>query len=210
MNEASAIGLRAHSGWAALVAVAGTPQSARVLLRRRIELADPRLPASKQPYHAAEGKTLPAAERIIDRSSGDACRLGGRALGEVLSELEKRKHRVVACGLLLASGRPLPALGAILASHALIHTADGELFRDALAAAAQQRGLPVTRVREKELLSRAATALRIPEEEITQRLKDIGRSIGSPWTEDQKLAALAGWLALAGSSSPYHLIEDGL
>jgi len=194
-----AIGLRAHSGWAALVAVAGTPRSARVLLRRRIELADPRTPGSKQPYHAAEGKTLPAAEKIIDRSCGDARRLAGRAFDEVLAELKKSRHPAVACGLLLASGRPLPSLEAILASHALIHTGDGELFRDALAAAAQDRGLPMTRVREKEIFPRVAAGLHIPEGEITQRLKDIGRSIGSPWTQDQKLAALAGWVALAGS-----------
>ncbi len=197
MKEESAIGLRAHSGWAALVAVAGTPRSAQVLLRRRVELADPRLPGSKQPYHAAEGKRLPAAEAIINRCAGDARRLAGGALDEVLAELEEGKHRVVAFGLLTASGRPLPALDAILASHALIHTADGELFRDALAAAAQERGLPVTRVREKEVFSRASADLRIPEGEITRRLKDVGRPIGSPWTEDQKLAALAAWVAVA-------------
>ena len=37
----AALGLRAHSGWAALVAVAGTRGAPAVIDRRRIELADP-------------------------------------------------------------------------------------------------------------------------------------------------------------------------
>ncbi|HLN57476.1 MAG TPA: hypothetical protein VK416_02890 [Thermoanaerobaculia bacterium] len=200
--EGVGLGLRAHSGWAALVAVAGTLRSPEILLRRSIELADPKVPGSKQPYHAAEGEKLPKAEKIIGRCASDARRLAGRAFDEVLAGLEKGKRPVIACGLLLASGRPLPGLEAILASHALIHTADGELFRDALAAAAQERRLPVTRVREKEISSRAAASLSIPEEEIAQCLKAAGRLVGSPWTQDQKLAALAAWVALAGSPLP--------
>ena len=192
-----ALGLRAHSGWAALVAVAGTPRSPEILLRRRVELADPTFEGSKQPYHAAEGKKLPAAEKIIGRCAGDARRLAGEALDEVLAALKRSQRPAVACGLLLASGRPLPGLEAILASHALIHTADGELFRDALAAAAQARRLPVIRVREKEISARAAASLGIPEEEIARCLKTAGRLVGSPWTQDQKLAALAAWVAFA-------------
>jgi hypothetical protein len=196
-ESATAVGLRAHSGWAALVAVAGTPRSPEILLRRHIELADPEVPGSKQPYHTAEGEKLPKAKKIVGRCASDARRLAGRAFDEVLAELKKSKHPVIACGLLLASGRPLPSLEAILASHALIHTADGELFRDALASAAQERGVPVTRVKEKEVFSLASAGLCIPEEEIARCLKEVGRSIGSPWTQDQKLAALAAWVAVA-------------
>ena len=195
---AVALGLRAHSGWAALVAVAGTPRSPEILLRRRIELADPKVPGSKQPYHLAEGEKLPKAEKIVGRCASDARRLAAGAFDEVLAGLKKDKRSVIGCGLLLASGRPLPGLEAILASHALIHTADGELFRDALAAAAKERRLPVTRVREKEIYSRAAEILSIPEEEIAPCLKEAGRLVGSPWTQDQKLAALAAFVALAG------------
>lgn len=198
-GSAAAVGLRAHSGWAALVAVTGTPRSPEILLRRRIELADPEVPGSKQPYHAAEGKALAAAQKIVGRCAADARRLAGCAFEEALAELENGKHPAAACGLLLASGRPLPALEAILASHALIHTADGELFRDALTAAAQERGLPVTRIREKEIFPRAAAGLGIPEEEIARCLKDVGRLIGPPWTQDEKLAALVAWAALAGA-----------
>lgn len=181
------------------MAVAGTPRSPAVLLRRRIELSDPGFEGSKQPYHAAEGKPLARAARIIDRCAGDAGRLARRAFGEVIEELRSSGHRVAGCGLLLASGRPLPALEVILTSHALIHTADGELFRDALAAAGEGNGWPVTRVREKEIYPTAADRLRVPVAELQRRVNELGRtlSLGPPWTQDQKLAALVGWLALA-------------
>jgi hypothetical protein len=192
----AALGFRAHSGWAALVAVAGTPRSPAVLIRRRIGLVDPSVRGTKQPYHEAEGKNLPKAREIIGRCSSDASKLAGKAFREVVAELGRNGHRVAGCGLLLASGRPLPALEAILASHALIHTADGELFRDALAGASEECGVPVTRVREKELLQRVTADLRISTDELQLAIRELGRSLGPPWTQDEKFAALAGWLAL--------------
>lgn len=192
----AALGFRAHSGWAALVAVAGTPRSPAVLFRRRIELVDPAVPGAKQPYHEAEGKSLPKAREIIRRCSQDANRLARKAFREAVAELEKNGHRVVGCGLLLASGRPLPPLEAILVSHALIHAADGELFRDALARAGADSGVPITRVREKELLPRVTAELRISADELKLAIRELGRSLGPPWRADEKYAALAGWLAL--------------
>ena len=192
----AALGLRAHSGWAALVAVAGTPRSPSVLIRRRIELVDPSVRGAKQPYHEAEGKKLSKAGEIIRRCASDAGKLAGQAFREAVAELGRNGHRVAGCGLLLASGRPLPALEAILASHALIHAADGELFRDALAGASEACGVPVTRVREKELLPRVTADLRISAEDVQNAIRELGRSLGPPWTQDEKYAALAGWLAL--------------
>jgi len=46
-----------------------------------------------------------------------------------VADLRGKGYRPVGSALLLASGRPLPKLETILASHALIHTADGEHFR---------------------------------------------------------------------------------
>lgn len=169
--------------------------------RRRIELTDPRIPGSKQPYHAAEGQAFKEAEETVERCAGTAKRLALGAFRSVIAGLRKAGYEVVGCGLLLASGRPLPALASILASHALIHTADGELFRDALTYAAEQHGLPVTRVREKELLARAAADLCIPADDLQRGVNALGRSIGPPWTQDQKLAALVGWLALAARAT---------
>lgn len=103
---------------------------------------------------------------------------------------------MAACGLLLASGRPLPALEKVLASHALIHTAEGELFREALRAASRECGLPLAAVRERDLFARGAADLGIPE-----TLAEMGRALGPPWRQDEKFAAIAAWLALKAAEN---------
>jgi hypothetical protein len=192
----AAIGLRAHSGWAALVAIAGSAAGIEVVGRRRIELADPAIPGSKQPYHEAEGLPPEKARALLDRLEADAQNLARKAFGEVLEELARKGHEPRACGLLTASGRPLPALESVLASHALIHAADGEHFRAALSRAGEHFRLRVLRVREKEVLEKASGALNLASEALRRRVETLGRAVGPPWTQDQKLAALAGWLAL--------------
>src|SRR5260370_3090211 len=62
----AALGFRAHSGWAALVAIAGASRSPAIVERGRLELADPRDPHAKQPYHAAAQLVLKEAD-ILSR-----------------------------------------------------------------------------------------------------------------------------------------------
>lgn len=196
----AALGFRAHSGWAALVAV-GVPnlrdaRTPAVLERRRIVLIEPGIP--KQPYHAAENLELKKAEKLIGRSRETARRLARAAVRAVVSEMEKKGYQVVGAGLLLASGRPLPSLEATLASHALIHAAEGELFREALAQASKRSGLPVKGVREREVYERGAAGLRLAGDKLRLRLSEMGGAMGAPWTQDEKLAALVAWMVLAG------------
>jgi hypothetical protein len=193
----AAIGLRSHSGWAALVAVAGTPRSPEVLDRRRIEIADPEIDGAIQPYHAAEGLGLDRARKYLERCGEHARRRARGALKQVLDDLRADGREAVGCGLLLSSGRTLPSLPEVLGSHALIHTADGEHFRDALSKAASHFDLSVDGVREKEIWARASADFKTPIVELQRLVNAIGKSIGPPWTQDQKLAALSGWLALA-------------
>ncbi|PYQ44676.1 MAG: hypothetical protein DMF77_06705 [Acidobacteria bacterium] len=192
-----ALGFRAHSGWAALVALAA-PEDPHVVLRRRVELADPAIVGSKQPYHEAEGKKPKEAQRIVGRCTDSSRRLAREALWAVLVELRQRQHDVMGCALLLASGRPLPGnLHAILASHAFIHAAEGEMYRDVLVRASEHLSLRVTGVRERDLLARAAEATGRPAGELQRRVAEMGRSLGPPWRQDEKLATLAAWVVLA-------------
>jgi hypothetical protein len=193
----AAVGFRVHSGWAALVAVSGPLAAPVVVDRRRIDLAEPSVPGSAQPFHAAEGRRPAQAEEIIKRCTVGARRLARTGLRATLDDLRSKGHPGAACGLLLASGRPLPDLPAILASHALIHTADGELYRDALTDAAGHCGLALLRIKERELLARGARVLKVREDALLPRLSEMGRPLGPPWRQDEKLAALVAWLALA-------------
>lgn len=155
---------------------------------------------SKQPFHAAEGLPFNEAQRLIRRCTDSTDSLADRALRVLVGDVEEKGYRVVGCGLLLASGRALPDLAAILASHALIHSAEGEMFREALVRASERCGLAVTKVREHELFETAAAAFRTAADTLQRRLAELGRSLGPPWTQDQKLAALVGLLALATPS----------
>ena len=194
------MGFRAHSGWAALVVVAGPPRSPVVVDRRRIELVDPAMPAAKQPYHAAQKLDLKKAGELVRRCTEESRRRARRALRAVLDDLREKGHDVVGCGILLGSGRPATTLAATLASHALIHTAEGELFRDVLIRASEHYDLRVTGVRERELYARGAAELGATADALQRRVTEMGRAVGSPWTQDEKHAALIGWLALAARS----------
>src|SRR5262249_25965090 len=186
---------RAHSGWAARVAVGGSRRSPEVMDRRRIEIADRSIRGSVQPYHAAEGLPLERATDFIDRCTRATRMLARSAFREAMEELNG--YEVVGTCILQSSGRPLPPLAAILASHALIHAAEGEFYRDAIREASEHCGVPVVKVKERELLAQSAKQLSIPESEVERSIGEMGEKIGPPWRQDEKMAALAGWLALA-------------
>jgi hypothetical protein len=191
----AALGFRAHSGWAALVAVAGPAAEPAAVLRRRVELA---VREPRQPFHAAEELPFGAAEGLVQRATDEARTLAERAVRAALEELEAAGREPVAAGLLLAAGRPLPGLREILASHALIHAAEGELYRDVLRRASRGCGLATVEVGERELDGVADRSLRETPAVIQARLSEWGRALGSPWTQDEKRAALVAWVALSG------------
>ena len=128
----------------------------------------------------------------------EAARLAHRAIHKLQSELERQGIQATSCSLLMASGKTLPNLEKILASHALIHTADGELFREALSSAAKRSGLATVKIRERRLLEIAEQALRTGPAALLRRLGELGRPFGAPWSQDEKFATLAAWLALRG------------
>jgi len=202
----AALGLAPHSGWAAVVGIAETEGSIRVLVRDRIEMADARRPESKQPYHAVEGLPAGEAERRLAAFEADAGRMAHEGLERIAGRLVEGGHRLVGLGILDSSGRKGVSLAATLASHALIHTADGDHFRNAIAAAAARLGLAVSRVRARDLPAEAA-AIGRPKEALDRSLAAWGREVGPPWGADQKAAALLAWLVLAlesgrGGSTP--------
>jgi hypothetical protein len=198
----AALGVRMHSGWGVVVAVSGDAHSLEVIDRRRIVTTDPTIPGANQPYHyaASLGLTelgLPESERYLANCAAVSERLAFAAVGEVVRELDGRHYRIVGSAVLLASGRPLPSLAKILASHPLIHTAEGDFFRNAVSQACEHLQIPVTAIRERELEERAKTAFGNAASRVQRRISSLGSSIGPPWTKDHKTAALAASMILA-------------
>jgi len=191
--ERAAVGFSTHTGWAAAVVLTGTAGSPRVVFRERVQLWDL---ADGFIYHRAAEMDPEGARKLIqraeDRSRGKA-REGLRAL------LDSVQVRVVAAGI-VGSNAQLPSdLAAILRSHALVHSAEGELFRAALSFASEEAGLELTAVPSRKLAALAARAFRIAEAGLPRRLADLGRGLGAPWGKDQKEAAAVAWVALASS-----------
>lgn len=189
----AAFGIRMHSGWGILVAVSDELQ---IIDRRRITVTTDSGPRGNQPFHYAENLGLPKAEKYLSEYRLESERMACASIGAAANELSGRGHKIVASAVLLASGRPLPALPQILASHPLIHTAEGELFRDVVAQACESLGIPVTRYRERALEEIAQSVLAASMQSALQRLGAGGKKLGPPWTADHKAASLAAYVAL--------------
>jgi hypothetical protein len=193
----AAIGVRMHSGWGVLVTVANRAGVVDVIDRRHIAIAAPGVPGAKQPYHFAENLDILEGEKFLGNCSATAERLASAALAELVGELRDRHYCVVGAAILLASGRPLPPLSKILASHALIHAAEGEFFREAIWKACEDLDLVIAGFRERNLDEFVRTAFGEAATRVWQQISTLGRSLGPPWTKDQKTAALAALVVLA-------------
>jgi len=189
--DRATLGVRSHSGWAAYVVLAGNAKDPQFVARDRMQLCDPTIKGSKQPFHEAEPMSFDRAEAFIKTCTKATAKLARRALNEIHREMPVR-----ACCVLTASGKPLPDLRAILASHALIHTAEGELYRDAVAAACDDCRIAVRRVRERDM-ENELQKLPVTAAAAKERIAAFGKQAGPPWTQDEKLAALGAWLMLA-------------
>jgi hypothetical protein len=143
---------------------------------------------------------LERARAFIAGVEDEAKRLARAAIQSMQVELQQKGSELAHFALIQASGKPLPTLDRILASHALIHTADGELFRRALTDAAQRCNLVEFTVKQRDLVDTGCKTFGLAAEGLRTRLTILGKPIGSPWSQDEKFAALAAWLALATAS----------
>ena len=71
------------------------------------------------------------------------------------------------------------------------------MYRDVLRRASEHLSLRVTGVRERDVLARAAEATGRTASELQRRVAEMGRALGPPWRQDEKLATLVAWVALA-------------
>jgi hypothetical protein len=198
-HSAVSLGVRTHSahgseegGWATYVVLGGRISDPSILFRGRMQLCDSSIEGSEQPFHHAAPMDFKSGEAFIERCRTSSRDLAGRALADIISTHGALKG----CCVLTGPERPLPPLGAILASHALQHAAEREFYRDAVRDAAVREGIATEMVTEKEL---PTLARRLPGTEASRRetLDAYGKLVGSPWRQDEKLAATAAWFALA-------------
>lgn len=189
-----AFGLKAHSGWAALVGLGESDGGLVVVERRRVELVEKEW--ARQPYHAAEGLQPDAARKLVKQGIDAAYRIALGEMRTIVTEARGRKNEVAACAVLVGNRMPEWSVDQILAVHFRMHQAEGVLFRDALIYGARECGLKVLEIPEKTLSTYAEQTLNSPFAKLAAQITILGKLAGPPWTKDQKDATLAAMIAL--------------
>jgi hypothetical protein len=187
-----AIGFRVKSGWATAVLVGGSMESPQVLDRRAIDLCDPALAESRQPYHAAMGK-LETDEAKVNRRRKVVSEAANRSITELMKDYHNAGHRTGGAALVVGSDID-PAR--ISNPHIRAHALEGRLFRTVLEDALRSHGLSCSVIVERNVYKEGAKILRRPEQDLKRSLAQLGRQVGGPWRADEKTACLAAWLAL--------------
>ena len=179
-----------------MVAVTGKPDRLEVLLRRRLELLPPDNSVPRFVYH--EASRMPASEtvQLIRRAEAASRETTLAAVTDALNHLGSMDLSVRTAGI--ASGsRPISTdLPTVLGSHPMIHTAEGVLFQVAVVSACEGCGLAVISAREREVWLQAATAWGLKEAALRAKVDGLRKSVGAPWTTDQKTATAFALLAL--------------
>ena len=183
-------GFAIHTGWAAAVLVGGDAPEARrrrPAARHALSEALPR-----QVYHAVQDMP-PAKAALLVREVHEAVDgLTDEVIAE-LADIARAHGPLVAVGV---TGFPVtcPPSTRCSESHALLHLAEGELYRG-VCDAADARGLTVVLIHPKEGDPRDCAGCGVPAEPFARRLVDLRAELGAPWQADHRLATAAARLA---------------
>ena len=194
-------GMKAHSGWAALVVLGAHSGELQVVDRCRMELVEKDGASwAKQPYHAAEHLSAADARDLVTRGVAMARRSAVREMRTAVERARQAGHEVAACAVLVTDPMPDWTVDEILAVHFRMHKAEGALFRDALARAARECEVRFLGIPEKRLDLEAERALATSVSRLRKTVASLGKSVGPPWGKDQKDASLAALVALGGQT----------
>ena len=187
-----ALGFRVKSGYAIAVAVAGPAASPSPLARSVVELSDPSVEATRQPYHDGFG-TAQEDQDEIARLVKIIKRSAERSVTGLLRD--ERFAGRACCGAALVVGSLIDP-GTVGNPHIRAHANEGRLFRTVLADALGAHGIRPLVIVDKTLGVESVKALRLPDTRIARTAGEFGRTLGAPWRAEEKSAATAAWMAL--------------
>jgi hypothetical protein len=190
--ETAAAGFRVKSGWAAAVLVTGPIGSPALRDNRVIDLSDPRLPETRQPYHASFGQLETDAKKI-NRRTDIVHRITKQSITDILSDYRRKGYSITRASLVIGSQLD-PA--SIANPHIRAHALEGQLFRSTLEQALNAHGIRTFILMERDAYAKAGTHLKKSYDDVRRTIQNIGRFTDGPWRAEQKLAGLAAWFSL--------------
>lgn len=189
------IGLRAKTARAIAVVLGGSSDSPRVLAKLEIRLADPKIPATAQPYHEVMDLPWEESQKAVRKSAAAIEAIARQALAHLIKELKSEGFKVSGAGIVGAKDSDLARIGNY---HIRAHAAEGLLFRRVLDLAADANGLRRRTFSDREFDELVKTELAAQSAVVKRKLNDLGRLLPPPWRADEKQAATAAWLVLHG------------
>jgi hypothetical protein len=193
MKSRAALGFRVKSGWAAAVVLTGSACSPQLCDVQRIDFSDPQLPETRQPYHAAMGK-LETDPRKIDRRVRVVRSIAQRSIATLLAGYRQNGYSIRRAALVVGS-RIDPA--SVTNPHIRAHAFEGRLFRSVVEKSLQTHRIRTDVLIERDAYMQAAIQLKQSNENVRRTVQNFSRETEAPWRAEQKLAALAAWLALS-------------
>jgi hypothetical protein len=185
-----ALGFRVKSGFAIAVALRGPAGAPSPIARRIVELSDPDVAESRQPYHhgffthETDARAIARRVKVVERCAK-------RAVASLLADEPFTGCR--AAVLVVGSVIDPAAVGN---PHIRAHASEGKLFRTVLQSALTSHGVRCDVIVEKQLGAKATAGLKRRGADITRTVARFGKEIGGPWRADEKAASTAAWLAL--------------
>jgi hypothetical protein len=190
--QPAALGFRVKSGWAAAVLLTGPARSPQLCDVRRIDLSDPRFPETRQPYHAAMGK-LETDTTEINRRVSVVRSIAQQSIATLLVGYHQKGYAIGRAALVVGSQVDPDS---IANAHIRAHAFEGQLFRSVLEETLQANRIRTEILIERDAYAQSATKLKESNENVRRVIGNFGRAAQGPWRAEQKLAALAAWLAL--------------
>ena len=182
------LGFRVKSGWATAVLIAKSAKAPTVIDSRVIELANPEVADSRQPYHAGFGTAQTDTAKVTRLVHGIE-RFSRRTIAALLAEY-REQHRLRRAAVVVAS---LTDPATIANQHMRAHASEGRLFRTVLIDGLEHCGVTVRVVLEREVYELLGKVLRCPPSEAKARVTALGEGVAR-WRAEQKVAAAAAWL----------------
>jgi hypothetical protein len=192
MRSLAALGFRVKSGWAAAVLLTDSAHLPQLCDVQRIDLSDPRLPETRQPYHAAMGR-LETDTRKINRRVDVVRRITEKSIAKLLAGCQQQNFTIKRAALVVGSQID-PRL--VANAHIRAHALEGQLFRSVLQESLQAHRIRSDILIEREAYGQAAVELKQSNENVRRVIQNFGRDTKAPWRAEQKLAAVAAWVAL--------------